>query len=275
MPITQRKTGSAEGLVTKTAWRIGAGVAVILILLLSQEIRDLAKAIGLPIPALPVRYGGSGLDNLLAVLIVVAGALLLLRRPAGLARDLGLRFNGWRGPALAAVATLPFWIGVIWLGKPATEWSALDLVMLAIAFPLAEEIVFRGFGFVLTRRGLGWPTGLAIAVQALGFGAVHWLGAGGGAEGLQIFAITALGAVLFAVVDAIDGYTIWSGFVIHASMNAVWVVCTPPDSMGTGWIGNALRLLTAALALFLFWRFGRRGGAGEASVHGERVVAAH
>ncbi|HEU4969641.1 CPBP family intramembrane glutamic endopeptidase [Sphingomonas sp.] len=261
--------------MAKTAWRIGAGVAVILILLLSQEIRDLAKAVGSPIPPLPIPYGGSGLDNLLAVLIVAAGAWLLLRRPAGLARDLGLRFNGWRGPVLAAVATLPFWIGVVWLGKPATDWSALDLVMLAFAFPLAEEIVFRGFGFVLTRRALGWPMGLAIAVQALGFGAIHWMGAGGDTAGLQIFAITALGAVLFAVVDAIDGYTIWSGFVIHVSMNAVWVVCTPPDSMGTGWVGNALRLATAALALFLFWRFGRRGNAADVSVSTEPTPALH
>ncbi|HEV8695410.1 MAG TPA: CPBP family glutamic-type intramembrane protease [Lysobacter sp.] len=39
--------------------------------------------------------------------------------------------------------------------------------MLAVVFPLAEEIVFRGFGFVFVRRHLRWRFAAAALVQAL------------------------------------------------------------------------------------------------------------
>ena len=60
-----------------------AAVRVLLVLLgvgLGLNLRDIAAAIGTPIPALPIPYGGSLLDNALAVLMAVLLALLL--RPA-------------------------------------------------------------------------------------------------------------------------------------------------------------------------------------------------
>lgn len=237
-----------------------SGIAVVLVLALSQEARDLAAAVGLPIPRLPIPYGGSILDNLLAVAIVLAGAALLLRRFAGVPRSLGLGFNGWRGPLLTALATLPCWIGLAVSGTLARDWSALDLALLAFAFPLAEEIAFRGFGFIFARRALGWPLGLAVAVQAIGFGLVHWIGSGGGefsAMALQIFVITGLGGAIFALLDALDGYGIWSGWVLHASLNAAWTIFAVSENAASGWLGIGLRLGSAALALLLVWKFRR------------------
>lgn len=84
------------------------------------------------------------------------------------------------------------------------------------------------------------------------FGGVHWLGAGGGGgEALLIFAITGIGALLFAIVDAQDGYTIWSGSVLHVWLNAVWTVFAVSDSAASGWLGMALRLPAVFLALGL------------------------
>lgn len=235
---------------------------VVAILFLSQQWRDLAKAIGHPIAAPKIPYGGAILDNGVAVLIVLVAALLMLRG-AGLFDRMGLRVGSWRGPVLVAVATIPAWVGLGMLGGLSRSWTWLDLAMLAVAFPIAEEIVFRGFGFLIAHRALGWPLWLAVGVQALLFGLVHWWGMGGPAGGdmaLQVLAITGLGGVVMALLDRMDGNTIWSGAVLHISLNAAWNVFNLSDATMFGWTGNALRIGAAVLAMLLVWGFGRTRG---------------
>ncbi len=235
--------------------RLPTAARVLLVLLgvsLGLNLRDLSAAMGLPIPALPMPYGGSLLDNALAVLVAVLLAVLLRPRGVGLAASLGLRWNGASGPACVLLASLPCWLGMAMLGSPNTALTALDASMLAVLFPLAEEVLFRGLGFVLLVKIVRGPWPLLPLPQALLFGMAHWLGFGGfeaGGMALFVGAVIALGGFIFAWLDHLDGDTLWCGLALHVSMNLAWNVFSLDDAVALGWQATSLRIGTALLAV--------------------------
>lgn len=236
-------------------------VVVIAVLFAALSVRDLALLAGVKIRGLPMSsFGGASMDNLLAVLLALVALLALRPRQArqSVPRLLGLGPNGWRAPLLVLLATLPFWIGCAVTGKLQASIDWRDILFTALLFPLAEELVFRGFGFIFVRRGLGWRMLPAVLIQALVFGWVHWVGMRDSELALQVFAITFVGGMVFALLDAMDGYTLGCGLIFHCSLNAAWDVFDVAPSAATGWLGNVLRVVSAVLAMGLVWMLRRR-----------------
>jgi membrane protease YdiL (CAAX protease family) len=232
---------------------------IVLTLLASINLRDLSAWAGLEIPPLPMSFGGAILDNGLGVLLALAVAAWLLRPGCSLPRELGLTGNGWQGPAIVLLATAPCWLGLWWLGGFSPDWTPLSLLMLAVLFPLAEEIIFRGVGFVFVRRQLRWPWWPAALLQSLVFGAIHWWSfGGGGGVALQVLAMTSIGGLVFAVLCSLDRDTVWSAVVLHVSLNMAWNVMQVSDATAIGWQGNSLRLSAAALAVLGLYGLRRR-----------------
>ncbi len=162
--------------------RLPSAARLLLVLLgvgVGLNLRDIAAAAGTPIPALPIAYGGSLLDNALAVLVALLLAALLRPRGMGLMTSLGLRGNGWGGPFWVLLASLPCWLGLALLGSPNTALTALDATMLAVLFPLAEEVLFRGLGFVLLVKIVRAPGhGSHCRRRCCSAGCTGWVSAG-------------------------------------------------------------------------------------------------
>lgn len=247
------------------ASRLPSALRLLLVLLgvgIGLNLRDLSAAVGAPIPALPIPYGGSLLDNALAVIVAVLLAAVLRPRDMGLIESLGLRGNGLRGPALVLLASLPCWLGLALLGTPNTALTALDAAMLGVLFPLAEEVLYRGLGFALLVRIVRGPWPLLALPQALLFGMVHWLGFGGldgGGMALFVGVVIAFGGFIFAWLDHLDGNTLWCGLALHISMNLAWNVFSLDDAVALGWQATSLRISTALLAVAaLAWHVRRQ-----------------
>lgn len=91
----------------------------------------------------------------------------------------------WRDPLflMAAGAALVFWLGLAMTGSPvsALGWPVQEpqrLLLLALVYPVLEEIVFRGaLQPALTSRVARWswpgPVSLANVLSSLGFAALH------------------------------------------------------------------------------------------------------
>lgn len=234
------------------------GVVVTAVLVFALYIRDIAASIGIKIPALPMAYGGSSMDNLLAVGLAMLAVFVLRRRTASasLVQLLGLGMPGWPAPLLVLLGTLPIWIYGAVMYPLQRPLDLQGLLFTAVLFPFAEELVFRGFGFVFARAGLGWRFGPALLIQALCFGGIHWFGMRGSDMAIPVLIMTFIGGLLFGVLDALNRYTLWCGLIFHISLNAAWGVFdfSASASGGWGWTDNLWRLASALLALCLLWQ---------------------
>lgn len=230
----------------------------LLVLVVVPNLHALLNIAGIPDPALPA-FALQGGYLLLAVLAAVAAAALLGARAAGgLARALGLTWNGWRGPLLALLATTPCWVGFALTSPVSPNRNSVQLLLVALLFPFAQELIYRGFGLVFTRRALGWYLLFALLVQAAAVSLIDviqfWpVGRALSQIPAELLLLPFLSALLYAVLDMLAGYTLWCGWIWRASVAAatmVFAYYAAPSGLA-----NILPIASAAAAILLLWLF--------------------
>jgi membrane protease YdiL (CAAX protease family) len=117
--------------------------------------------------------------------------------------------------------------------------------------PLAEEVLFRAYLFrqLYRRARLGfWISAL---IPSLVFAAAHLYQSDDPSKLLGIELITGSGSVLCCWLFVRWRDNVWPIVGLHSLMNLWWAVFAIDDSALGGWLANAARLATVALAIAL------------------------
>jgi len=161
------------------------------------------------------------------------------------------------GPALrfGFLATSPMWVASLFMGRPLSVDSSVELLFLSAIWPLGEEILFRGFAFGQLHRRAGWNLWVAALVTGATFGAGHLVNASiqrmPWSEQVGTIALIGGGGVLFAWLFARWQHNLWIPWSLHAFMNLWWTVFALSDSPLGGWGANAMRAGVVILAIVL------------------------
>lgn len=197
---------------------------------------------------------------LLLVLAAILGAWLASGSPV---QTLGLRPTRGalrQGVTFGLVTSLPMILfsaldgtGLRW------DWETTRGTLVA---PFVEETYFRGLLVIVPvtmARTSFWPVAIASAAF---FGAMHipW-NETLAAHHVWPFLITGSGGLWYAWLARVYDWNLWTTIVLHAAMNAAWLVF----SVGDGAVGpdvwhNLGRGLTIALGTVLALRHRRRAG---------------
>lgn len=149
----------------------------------------------------PRRVGRATLVALGTFLLVAAIGALLSQLSLNPAQEQGLVPDEWP--------------------PPDSTVFAINVALVVLVGPFAEEMIFRGLGFSLLR-----PYGRAAAVvgSAAAFAAVHGL-----LEGFVLVFVLGLG---LAIMRELTGSTI-PGFVLHATFNAIAIAGAAASAAGS------------------------------------------
>lgn len=192
-----------------------------------------------------------GIRDTLQVGIVWLGASLSSGRLRGAARELGLTHRSWPALQFGFLASLPMLAG---FALNSRMNASLDLASVGVGCflaPFAEEVLFRGYLFrqLYARARLGfWASALIPSVLfALG----HLYQSNNPSELAGIVAITGLGSILGCWILLRWRMNLWTVVALHSLMNFWWEVFAVDTTALGGWLANAARLGTIALAIWL------------------------
>jgi membrane protease YdiL (CAAX protease family) len=164
---------------------------------------------------------------------------------------LGLAGSVREGLTFGLLASIPMLLQG-WLGRNDVDVS-LTTTRAIVAMPFAEEVFFRGL-LVFVPVAVGgcrfWTTAI---LAGLVFGSLHvsWDPPLSEEGDLAVFAVTAAGGIWYAWIGRCFRWNLWPTIVLHAGMNAAWVIFGIADDAAGGLWPNVGRGLTIAAGTVL------------------------
>ncbi len=230
---------------------------ILIALAVSTVSGDMVRWLGQGLPDVPyLRSALATLTNLIVLLLLAAWASK--RSPASL-----LAMAGWRKPIVApliwaTIVLAPAWIACAFWIVQRPPLAPIDLFWKGLAFPFAEELIYRGLAIGMLVGLCGWRWLPACLAPALLFGAGHFAQGADPASNVGIVLITAVGGLLFGWLWVRWDGNLWPPVLLHAGMNSLWMVYGLGDNAIGGLWGNALRAVIVAAAIGLTVLYARR-----------------
>jgi membrane protease YdiL (CAAX protease family) len=195
-----------------------------------------------------------GVSHILAY--VISGIPLytgvyLLHKFTGFFDSLGFNRPLIKGMFFPLLCTLPMFIGFAFVFKfnPKITWNEILIGVVAAAF--FEELFFRAFLFGQLYRYTRLGFIPSVILGALLFASVHLYQSQDFSTLTGIFAITFLGAILFAWVYAEWNFNLWIPVFFHLFMNLAWLLYDVSDNAFGNGYANIFRIFTIVLAIGL------------------------
>jgi len=193
-----------------------------------------------------------GVFNILQIAFCIGGiALAHAARLRDALAELGLLGRFGRAAAFSFIAAFPMLLVFALTSPINSKMSFLSVGVGCFLAPFAEEVLFRGYMFGQLYRRARWGFWLSALIPSALFAFGHAYQAGGPFELAGIFAVTGLGSLLGCWLYLRWSGNLWIVFGLHCLMNLWWEVFGVAETALGGWIANAARLFTVALAILL------------------------
>jgi membrane protease YdiL (CAAX protease family) len=191
----------------------------------------------------------------LQVLVVIPAVAISYRAGASFAfHELGLSQSRRLALLFALVVTLPSVLLRFAVAGAKPQLNAATLLMSAVASPLSEELLFRGYLFGQLYRRAGWPFWVAALANAVPFVAGHFYQlSGNGWEFVvslaEVLVLVGVSALFAAWVYVRWEYNLWVLIFIHALLNLYSTIFATSETSGSGWVDNVAWLVTLTLVV--------------------------
>lgn len=174
-------------------------------------------------------------------------------------REMGLVADVGVGAAFGFVAAVPMLLPSVFLGKLSENISWTSVLFGAAIWPMAEEMLYRGYAFRQLHRRAGWNLWVAAVVTGLAFGAVHLGNASvkrlDVSSQIGTVALISAGGIFYSWIFVRWNDNLWAPWALHGFMNLWWSVFDLADNPLGGWLANIMRAgtITAAIVITIFF----------------------